>query len=400
MAGEQEEETDRQEGSLIYSATTDRLGEHAYKNYREPVVVKTNSGRIVVGVHAGNRQSWPERSGQDLVVRYSDDQGKSWSPLVVAAEHGNYSCQSHGLVYDAQKTRLIFLYVTYNWDYSSVKGRGYKATAPLYSKMHAEGKRAMSAYMVTSGDEGKTWSTPLDITTMVGGDAHFGAGEGRQLTLGKHAGRLVLAGGDDRTIDSTGKLIRKRCGVWISDDHGEKWRFVTVNTPTKAPSVRDYSCEGRVSELPDGSLVYTMRSRRFGRQISFSKDGGKSWTVTTTAKDLVGPACNGSMRTLRDREGKLTQTVFCSLPQGRGRSNGTIHISKDGGRTWPERKLITRGPFAYSALVQIDTELLGLFYETNHHQDIRFIKLSISKLLAKPNEQSRSSKDESPCQID
>ena len=173
----------------VFRAEHDRVGDHRYTNYREPVVVKTNSGRLVVGVHAGNRQSWPERSGQDLAVRLSDDSGKTWGPIIIAAEHGNFSAQSHGLIYDAKRNRLIFLYVTYNWDYSEAKGRGYDATADIYQKLHDEGRQAMSAYLVYSDDDGETWSQPRDLTAMTGGDAHFGASEGRQLTLGRHAGR-------------------------------------------------------------------------------------------------------------------------------------------------------------------------------------------------------------------
>jgi len=60
-----------------FQASVDKLNGHQYQSYREPVTVITKSGRIVVGVHAGNRLSWPERSGQDLVIRYTDDQGKT-----------------------------------------------------------------------------------------------------------------------------------------------------------------------------------------------------------------------------------------------------------------------------------------------------------------------------------
>ena len=50
-----------------------------YQCFREPVVVQTKTGRIIVACQAGNKIEWPERSGQDLVIRYSDDEGKNWS---------------------------------------------------------------------------------------------------------------------------------------------------------------------------------------------------------------------------------------------------------------------------------------------------------------------------------
>ena len=107
---------------LVRYGRTNELGWFEHSESQIPrltrrVVVKTKSGRLVVGCHAGNRQAWPERSGQDLAIRYSDDHGETWSTPIVAAEHGNHSAQSHGLVYDAKINRLLFLYVTYNWDY-------------------------------------------------------------------------------------------------------------------------------------------------------------------------------------------------------------------------------------------------------------------------------------------
>ena len=144
----------------VFQAGKDKAGSHAYTNFREPVVVKTNSDHLVLGVQAGNRLAWPERSGQDLAIRLSNDDGRTWSPVIVAAEHGDFSCQCHGLVYDARENRLLFLYTTYNWDYTAVgKGRGKKHTAPIYQKMATEKKTFVSSYIVHSEDEGLTSKT-------------------------------------------------------------------------------------------------------------------------------------------------------------------------------------------------------------------------------------------------
>lgn len=100
------------ESQVVFSSKVDEVKGHRYENHREPVVVRTKSGRLIVGVQAGNRHAWPERSGQDLVVKYSDDSGKSWSGLIVAAESGDFSCQCHGMVYDEEINRVFFLYTT------------------------------------------------------------------------------------------------------------------------------------------------------------------------------------------------------------------------------------------------------------------------------------------------
>ncbi len=352
-----------------------------YQCYREPVTVRTNSGRIVVLCHAGNRHAWPERSGQDLASAFSDDGGKTWSTPIVAAEDGNYSLQSHGLVYDAQKDRLICLYTVYRWDYSLAKGRGVKASAPAIQQQIDAGEDLNRQYMVTSDDGGQSWSKPVDITVMMpvkGGNGHFGACEGRQITVGKYAGRLLVPGGI-RCEEKAGSVTEKTLHVWISDDHGKTWKPSSPVIKTK--DTRQYSCEARVTELPDGTLLYNVRTRYKGRQLAASRDGGQTWTPLKVAKDLKATQCNGSMITLLDADGKLTDTLLCSLPTPGGRKQGVIYASADGGKTWPIRNDIIPGFFAYSALVQIDDKTVGLFYEDNHYRDIGFVALPIDSLI-------------------
>lgn len=366
----------------VFRVGKDRSGNRAYTNFREPVVVKTRSGKLAVGVHAGNRLGWPERSGQDLAVRISSDNGKTWGPIIVAAEHGNFSCQCHGLVYDALKDRILFLYTTYNWDYRAVgKGRGKNATTPVYAKMAAEGQSFVSSYLVYSDDEGTSWSKPREITAMVGRQAHFGASEGRQLTMGEHRGRLLLPG-SVMDLDDTGNIIRKQPCVWRSDDHGKIWKRSPVPVPAEILSPRNTSSEARVTELADGTLLYNQRTRNTGRQLSWSEDGGVTWSETRKAQELKATQCNGIMITLRDARGELTNTVVFSVPSPGGRSDGLIYVSHDGGKTWPIVKDTIPGNFAYSALIQIDADTIGLFYETNHYRDIRFVTLSIDELLS------------------
>ena len=376
--------SDWPESSPVFRADVDRAGTHQYTNYREPVVVRTKSGRLVLGVHAGNRLGWPERSGQDLVVRLSDDNGKTWGPIVVAAEHGNFSCQCHGLVYDADANRVLFLYTVYNWDYTEVvKGRGSKHTKPIYERLAREGKPFVTSFRVYSDDEGRTWSKPVDITKQVGRQAHFGASEGRQLTTGKHKGRLLIAG-SRMDLDASGNIVAKHPGVWRSDDHGETWTLALIPLDPEIATPRNASSEARVTELPDGRLLYNERTRSTGRHLAWSEDGGETWTKALRAADLKVTQCNGCTITLRDTAGKLTNTVLFSIPSPGGRSNGLLYASNDGGRTWPIRQDVVEGFFAYSALIQLDAETIGLFFEANHYKDIRFVGLPVEQVVSQP----------------
>ncbi|MGY8659117.1 MAG: sialidase family protein [Verrucomicrobiales bacterium] len=365
----------------VFQASLDEVDGHQYACFREPVVVRTKSGRIVIGIQAGNRHAWPERSGQDLVVRFSDDDGKSWSGLIVAAEAGDFSCQCHGLAYDAEINRLFFLYTTYNWDYKAVgKGRGAKYTAPIYEKMAKGGKPFVTSYRVYSDDEGRTWSKPEDITEMVGRQAHFGASEGRQLTLGRNKGRLLLPG-SRMDLNEKGEIIKKHIGVWRSDDHGKTWTLGEVPVPEGINTPRNISSEARVTELSDGTLLYNDRTRNTGRQLSWSMDGGVMWNELVQGSELKVTQCNGSLLTLRDEKGALTNTVLFSVPSAGGRSNGLVYVSHDDGRTWPVVKNVVIGSFAYSALLQLKNGRVGLFHETGHYRTISLVELDLEQLL-------------------
>lgn len=260
------------------------------------------------------------------------------------------------------------------------KGRGAKYTKPIYEKLAKEGKSFVNSYRVFSDDEGETWSRPVDITKMVGRQAHFGASEGRQLTSGEYKGRLLLPG-SRMDLDEQGVILKKHVGVWSSDDHGVTWKLNKIPVPKEIDTPRNVSSEARVTELKSGVVLYNERTRNTGRQVSRSKDYGTTWDVVTKEEELKASQCNGSLLTLRDGEGRLTDILLLSVPSPGGRSNGVIYISKDGGKTWPIVKNMVRGKFAYSALVQLNGGKVGLFYETGHYRVISFLELEVEKLM-------------------
>jgi len=348
-----------------------------YQCFREPVVIKTNTGRLVVGCHAGNKLEWPERSGQDFVIRYSDDGGKNWSIPVLAAEHGNYSFQSHGMVYDAEIDRIIVKYMVYRWDYSKVEGRGLKASAPVIREVLEAGEDFSRQYVIYSDDGGESWSNPQEVPVENKFDMpHYGSSEGRQLTLGEYSGRLIIPGGLRVHVDGveTGKTI----GVWISDDHGKNWNFIRI----REDDPRNISCEARITELKDGTLLYNERTRFDGRHLSHSNDGGITWSELKSQPDLEVTQCNGSMITLRNKNGELTGNLLFSIPSPGGRKDGFIYVTNDEGKTWPFVHHPVDGYFAYSALIQSDIRNVCLFYEANHYKDIRLMIIPVSKLLS------------------
>ena len=281
------------------------------------------------------------------------------------------------MVYDTVADRIIVKYQLYRFDYSKVDGRGQEASAPAIRETLDAGEAFSKQYMVYSDDGGESWSVPEEIPVENENDMpHYGSSEGRQLTLGDKAGRLILPGGmrqHDKGVEN-----RKTIGVWISDDHGQNWKFIRI----READPRSISCEARVTELKDGSILYNERTRFDGRHLSRSTDGGDTWSELQSHPDLKVTQCNGSMITLRDKKGELTSDLLFSVPSPGGRKDGWIYVSKDEGNSWPLWHQPVDGYFAYSALIQVDAKTVCLFYEANHYKDVRSMLIPISKLLS------------------
>ena len=248
--------------------------------------------------------------------------------------------------------------------------------------------------MIYSDNEGKTWSEPIEITSMVKADTLpqvFGSGEGIQLKKGKHKGRLVVPGGDFCPP-------YKRVFAWYSDDHGQTWK---TSAPVPNPQKRLTPCENAIVELNDGTLLMNERNQGIGqRWQSRSKDGGETWSPFEPVKDLPSVSCNASIIAV-EWQGKeillyagpvgpnpnvknaVAEYAGRKLTSQEKRRNGVVFASFDNGKTWPVRKLVVPDLFAYSSLIKLPDGTIGLFYEANDHKDVKLVKFSLDWLFSK-----------------
>lgn len=343
-----------------------------YPQYREQNVVVTNDGTVVVVCQGRNKSHWSDRSGQDLVVKTSSDSGRTWSRGRLAVTHGLKSICPNAAVHDRQTDRIHVLYNLFTWDYTSVPEDIRGEVGDLNCRQ----------YVLTSDDQAVTWSQPREISDMVrthGAVMVVGSGEGIQLARGPHRGRLIVAGGDFYR----GKKVLS----FFSDDHGQTWRRSRV-VPHEGKMA--WASESKIAELADGSLL--LNSRTFAtdgspqrlRTRSRSTDGGLTWTTLENDPGLKTVSCNGSLIAVANPKGIGGSILLCSVPVGPARTHGTVHVSLDGGRTWPIRKLVVPGAFAYSSLAALPDGNIGLFYEGEGYREIRLVRFSLDWLLASP----------------
>lgn len=208
-----------------------------------------------------------------------------------------------------------------------------------------------------SGDDGKNWK-PVDaeiVPDAQGNRPSMHMNEhGITLRRGPHAGRLIRPSRFYAGKNHRSQWPQHYTNAVYSDDGGNTWR-------TSEPFPERGTGEAAIAELSDGTLYYNSRRhwapagknpRR--RWIARSDDGGATWkdaAICTVLPD--GPqdgdyGCMGGLVRLPVAGKDILVYSNCDSP--RGRKRGTVWASFDGGKTWPVKRLVFEGGFAYSSL--------------------------------------------------
>src|SRR5688572_19947854 len=123
----------RAEESIVY-----RAGEDGYHTYRIPALIETPKGALLAFIE-GRKTARGDAGDIDLLVKRSEDGGKTWSKQQLVHEEGGEQKITIGNpcpVVDVE-TGMIWLPLTKNND---------------------------RVLMVSSSDDGHTWSKPADVT--------------------------------------------------------------------------------------------------------------------------------------------------------------------------------------------------------------------------------------------
>ncbi len=280
---------------------------------------------IVVAVDGSLVATWGTSS---VRARRSEDGGKTWGPEITIGKPG---FQGGGLTVD-ETTGDIFAFV---------------------EDHHPPAK--LTIYR--SKDHGKTWNAEAPKIT---GDEQGNVpsmhmnDHGITLRRGQHKGRLIrptrwYAGKNDRSL-----WPKHYTNAMFSDDGGKSWQ-------ASAPFPAFGTGEATIAELSDGTVYYNSRRhwapegedpRR--RWTAISKDGGVTWADLTFCEILPdGPqdtnyGCMAGLTRLPVAGRDILLYSNCDSPKGR--HHGTVWASFDGGRSWPLKRLVFEGAFAYSSM--------------------------------------------------
>jgi sialidase-1 len=340
---------DNDRESIIWSHVWNN-SDPSYNNFRIPSMIVTKKGTVLIFCEG---RSGGDASDIDLLVRRSNDNGETWSEQSIVWEDGRNTCGNPCPVID-QTTGRIILFMT--WNLGEEGGEVVVTNS---------GKDTRRPHMCYSDDDGLTWSEPVDLTaTCKNPDWDWyatGPGIAIQLKSEKYKNRLVIPANHGYTTTNEEEKVPEAgyglgSHVLLSDDGGTNWRMSTVITP---------GCnESQVVELSDGRLMMNMRSynRMACRAISYSEDGGETWSEIEHAFQLVEPVCQASIIDYGHYNGK-NMYLFSNPAAVEDRMSLTVKASFDNCKTWSNAKLITGKRIQYSCLTVLPNGNIGILYE-------------------------------------
>jgi sialidase-1 len=353
-------------GAEVNTVTVFKAGQDGYHTYRIPVMVRAKNGDLLA-MAEGRKNSAADHGDIDIVLKRSRDDGKTWGPLqVVQDEDANAKAK----VWIGNPTPVV--------DQSDPNhpGRIWLVFTRSNEKM----------FVTSSDDNGKTWAKRRDITTTAvkpewdwcaAGPVH-----GIQLERGPHAGRLIIP--CDHQIKST-----KSWGSHLvySDDHGATWKLGAVDTHAADDPLHPNECVA--VELADGRVYVNARehngSHPATRTIAFSSDGGQTFDAPFAAEpNITSPVVQNSLvrLTWADPDDRGNGLVYCGPGHPTERRDLTMLASFDEGETWKRKTVIHSGPAAYSDLVKLDDQHVGVLFEGGRklYDEILFATVGINNL--------------------
>jgi len=249
------------------------------------------------------------------------------------------------------------------WGPEILVGKGFMGGGAIVNETNGDvlafvesGHPPASLTVYRSKDHGKSWA-PVKVVIKPDTNGNVPSmhmnEHGITLRHGKHAGRIIRPARHYGKSNSRKFWPTHYTTAIYSDDGGKTW-------DTSKPFAEMGTGEATIAELSDGRLYYNSRCHwnknkpPKRRRCAWSADGGETWTDWQIVQILPdGPqnstyGCMGGLVRLPVEGRDILIYSNCDSPGGR--RLGTAWVSFDGGKTWPLKRLVFSGSFAYSSL--------------------------------------------------
>lgn len=344
-----------------------------YPSIRIPSIVVSKQGSLIAFAEA--RQSRGDQSENDIVTKRSTDGGATWSALQLIHDDGANSLNNPTAVVEQQSGRIFLMY-------QRIPGH-----LKEHSKETAVGLTGDNIYrnlLVWSDDDGITWTPPTDVTAATKRPDRAtticsGPGIGLQLSRGAHSGRLIIPFNE-------GPFWLWQNFAVFSDDAGKNWKTGVDAPGAMVPDVkmgqRSQVNEVQMVELNDGGV--RLDSRRFagpqGRKTAVSRDGGMTWSNITDIAEIRDPSCMAGVLRYSFDDGDGLGHIIHTGPDSSKRDHGTAFLSLDDGATFPIKRELYAGSFAYSVPTRLADGRIGVLFEADDYQRVAFARFTLSWL--------------------
>ncbi|MFH0963399.1 MAG: sialidase family protein [Planctomycetota bacterium] len=281
----------------------------------EGAIIELRDGRLL-GAYTHFYADGSDWGAGDIMGKTSEDGGATWSaPFVIEPNSARCNVGRLALV------RLKGLH------------DGYHREAPYLAHIYVELNNFYTNRMIfkTSIDEGKTWSSPVQINDTG--------------TLGH-----ICQRGDTALVLSTGRIVVPVYGMfggmcasfmYYSDDGGETWLRSRGEVAVHfQESGRDFAYadfeEPAVVELRDGRLLCFGRTRLGQLYQSWSSDSGLTWSAAEPSglASSYSPASLKTIPTTGDILCVWNQASAQEIADGLARMRMSCAVSRDDGKSW------------------------------------------------------------------
>lgn len=334
-------------------------------------------GRGVISIANTPEKEYTQIGGQSYLNLYNNEKKSKV-----------FTIRDKGIVYNfkGEKTDYHVITETTKSDHSNLGDiyKGKQLLGNIYFTKHKTSpfRLAKSSYvwMSYSDDDGRTWSSPRDITASLRrrGMKFLGIGPGKGIVLkwGPHAGRIIIPAYSTNWKSHLRGSQSSR--LIYSDDHGKTWHTGKAVNDNRVLSngekihsltmdnKKEQNTESVPVQLKNGDIKLFMRNLTGNLEVATSKDGGETWQNHVKRYKEVHDAYVQLSAIRFEHDKKEYILLVNANGPGKKRQDGyarLAQVNRNGSFKWLYHHHIQDGSFAYNSVQQLNNDQFGVLYE-------------------------------------